>query len=561
MYPLVSDAIIHALRELDNYIDCKRTAIGIPRSFCKTSSKCNAVNGLAACLPMFQTYPLYELGFIFLAHLNILQRLPLHGRAHADYFSSLSPGLNHIVRNDFLPRIYNILEQFEIYDGFDIMDGRLFGSMIWKFTDPYDDIDWCDPVIQATQSQWEKLDMNSSHTKLDFAHLRQMYPRISTPSIPNVVDPDFSLAAFHHPALEQYLVDPIFAKASTSSISDGHRAIGFRQALLHSEVTHWHSGKNILPHPSKKVGEQLSEYLLSRRRRSDQKYRAAMQRYAESMTGQGLRQIAIVRENTSSRITNKKFDIKPPKKPKTVSPKEQMIASNTLEKQNEERKKAVSTLKELDKSLTELGSGEMERKLELLERAIRAAGGKSEGRLVAELQALKIREYIREWEAMSKASSVKIDEMIWIPIEIYRALHEICSSRYSSATSFEKIKTILSTIGFPIPVTQKSSSQDDMALLFEFPEICNLRLPCPKEEFQLRFCGPYMEKSLDGQEDDRVQFIPDGWQRRVLDILDKNESVVAVAPTSAGKTFIVPSISPCFLIVGILCNGKGPPWR
>ena len=265
------------------------------------------------------------------------------------------------------------------------------------------------------------------------------------------------------------------------------------------------------------------------------------------MTGQGLRQIAIVREDTNSRITTKKSDVKPPKKPKALSKKEQIIANNKQGKLNEERKNAVSVLKELDKSFTDIGTGKMEQKLALLDKAIGVASGKGdEGRLVAELQVLKVREYIREWEPISKTSSVKIDEIIWISVDIYRTLHEICSFRHSSTAAFEKIKTVLRTIGFPIPATQKSTVQDDVVLPFDFPKTSNLRLPYPKEEFQLRFCGPYMEKSLDGKEDDRVQFIPDGWQRTVLDILDKNESVVAVAPTSAGKTFIVPTASPFF---------------
>ena len=209
----------------------------------------------------------------------------------------------------------------------------------------------------------------------------------------------------------------------------------------------------------------------------------------------------------------------------------------------------MSRLKELDKCLTGFGSGKLEGKFSLLDKALDVASGKSDrGRFVAELQVLKLREYIREWEALSKASSVKIDDIIWIPVEIYRTLHEICSSRHSSVPGFEKIRTVLTTIGFPIPATQKSSVQEDVALEdmtlpFDFPKASNLRLPYPKVEFQMRFCGPYMEKSLDGKEDDRVQFIPDGWQRSVLDILDKNESVVVVAPTSAGKTFIVPTAS------------------
>ena len=57
-------------------------------------------------------------------------------------------------------------------------------------------------------------------------------------------------------------------------------------------------------------------------------------------------------------------------------------------------------------------------------------------------------------------------------------------------------------------------------------------------EFQLEYCGPYMERSFDSAPDARVPFSPDAWQRRVLDVIDTNKSLFIVAPTSAGKTFI-----------------------
>lgn len=569
MNKFVSVGIIHALRELDNYIECKSKSIGIPSSMSTSPSKCNAINAIALYLStvQVQVYPQYELSFIFLMHVNILEGLPLQDRPQADYFSPLSPALNRIVHNKFFPRIYNILNKLEIYDGFDIIDGRLFGRMIWEFTDPDHNVDLCDPAIQATQTLWDQLIANFQHIHLDFVQLRQTFPRISAPSISNVIDPDFSLVNFHHPALAQYLVDSILVQgqSSKSSTLGDHRALAFRQALLHSEATHWHSGKDILPHPSKKVGERLSSWLIARRQRNDQLHRAAMQRYAESMTGRGLRQITIVREDTKSRIACKKIAIKPPKKPTAPSKTEQIIASNKLEKLNKERKKAVSSLKELDKHLTGIGSGQMEIKISLLDKAIGVASAKNGGRLVVELQVLKIREYIWEWEALAKAPSVEIDEIIWIPVEIYRTLHEIWLSSNASLPSLKKIKRLLRTIGFPFPATPKLSIQDvtleDTALPFDFPTACTIRLPYPTVEFQLRFCGPYMAKSLDGKKDDRVQFIPDGWQREVLDILDKNESVIAVAPTSAGKTFIVPTTSRFFLILGILCDGEDPACR
>ncbi|GCB77266.1 hypothetical protein scyTo_0019977, partial [Scyliorhinus torazame] len=56
--------------------------------------------------------------------------------------------------------------------------------------------------------------------------------------------------------------------------------------------------------------------------------------------------------------------------------------------------------------------------------------------------------------------------------------------------------------------------------------------------FQLQYMGPYLFREERKDPDPRVQhFIPDTWQRELLDAVDNNESAVIVAPTSSGKTY------------------------
>lgn len=50
-------------------------------------------------------------------------------------------------------------------------------------------------------------------------------------------------------------------------------------------------------------------------------------------------------------------------------------------------------------------------------------------------------------------------------------------------------------------------------------------------DWQLRVFGEHMDRSFDSKPDSRVRFDPDKWQRDVLDKLDKDESVLVVAPT------------------------------
>ena len=50
--------------------------------------------------------------------------------------------------------------------------------------------------------------------------------------------------------------------------------------------------------------------------------------------------------------------------------------------------------------------------------------------------------------------------------------------------------------------------------------------------------GPDLDRSMDAKDDPRVAFKPDGWQIKVLNQLDAGNSLLVVAPTSSGKTFI-----------------------
>ncbi|KAI1413491.1 P-loop containing nucleoside triphosphate hydrolase protein [Hypoxylon sp. FL1857] len=94
------------------------------------------------------------------------------------------------------------------------------------------------------------------------------------------------------------------------------------------------------------------------------------------------------------------------------------------------------------------------------------------------------------------------------------------------------------SLGIPLDLGSFSAlPKRDLPFKMIDTEIKRIAYPEPVN-FQLEFCGPYMERSFDSAPDERVPFQPDAWQKKVLDAIDADKSLFVVAPTSAGKTFI-----------------------
>jgi superfamily II RNA helicase len=56
--------------------------------------------------------------------------------------------------------------------------------------------------------------------------------------------------------------------------------------------------------------------------------------------------------------------------------------------------------------------------------------------------------------------------------------------------------------------------------------------------FQLKFASEFIIRDSGSVVDTRVNFTPDNWQLDMLNAVDSNKSLLVVAPTSSGKTFV-----------------------
>jgi len=170
-------------------------------------------------------------------------------------------------------------------------------------------------------------------------------------------------------------------------------------------------------------------------------------------------------------------------------------------------------------------------------------------------------------------------------VSIIRMVQNITRTRTITPAARKILATVLTALGFHdyIPgLLPTSKDVKDHRLSFHFIKLIDsnstilypfMKITEHPVIWQLRLFGDYMDRSMDSLPDPRVAFEADAWQRRVLDGIDQNKSLLVI-----GKPllyFLSPydmfSQSPPFSsnqcredIHILLCDGKGfkgvRPW-
>lgn len=223
-----------------------------------------------------------------------------------------------------------------------------------------------------------------------------------------------------------------------------------------------------------------------------------------------------------------------------LSKKEQMIADNKDRKGGSEADKAFNAWATFRTQNLDPLSNNQNRYLRTIDYLNGLDSAKST-HLEGEINTYALQSLLGWWaeycKSGNKSDGYHVVALIWTTIRT------VCSiTSPVSKEIVQHVAKICTLVGITDAVSPFASSTTDRKLSFTFKypvQAPSLLIDMTQSEFQLDHCGPYMDRMLDAKPDPRVSsFVPDGWQRDVLDQLDSNKSVFVVAPTSAGKTFI-----------------------
>lgn len=296
--------------------------------------------------------------------------------------------------------------------------------------------------------------------------------------------------------------------------------------------------------------------------KGEQLFQAEMLRYALSLSGTGGVGLAPERIITASASERKKETTPSPaqiekkdavgkNKNQKVNPKAggkstsskaaEIIATNAAAKAAKAGKKAPDVWKQF--YTTEVASSRTDRgRIAVLTDFIQKSVDEN---YTVEARLLKCCYLFSIWRAEYCSATVRAKEGFEVIALLFSEATKLVISPALTKQIKAHLDALFSVLGFaPLSLKAGASALPSKPPTITPPPVptasvtSDFRVGMSSLDFQLKYCGPYMDRNLDSSDDPRVRFQPDRWQRNVLDALDADKSVFVVAPTSAGKTFI-----------------------
>ncbi|KAF8511366.1 hypothetical protein JB92DRAFT_2934736 [Gautieria morchelliformis] len=496
--------------------------------------------------------------YIFLAHGVILDTLSVSVRAQR--LPTFSPEVEGYLRNKFLPSLFISLERsfpdmptFRDVD----LDGRVFFHLLTAIPPQSLTTEVMSNLIRLEHTS--KLAEMGNALGMDNAMFS--YPLLGHRGLadlpPSHTDRnDFCVLPFSYPVLDQYLSQvQINAVPSSfppeSSIFDLDSGLG----KVFKDNMHWHRpGRPILP---KHLGgadgkmQTLDSNARAKALRADQRFQAGLRLQAQSLTGvlgKRLEPITIPFHGKATDIATTK------PRPVYAAASKKVTSGQRTRRQvqtKRQRKKEASDLEWWSSKGTNEGElwklsrlPSLHSRIQKTDLLLRNPTCMAENWLVREVQLYRLDLELRAWIDHPTRDSVHPGSLSRECTESdQRPVHPCDAHGYPGLFS------VLSALGFATLTASLlgAGNLPDHDLTFEFIKVLKkswssvypfMKITEPPMHWLLRCFGEYMDRSLDSAPDPRVWFDPDRWQREVLDSLDEEASVLVVAPTSVGKTFI-----------------------
>ncbi|KAG7099904.1 hypothetical protein E1B28_001703 [Marasmius oreades] len=482
--------------------------------------------------------------FLFLLHSILLPSIPVSSRARR--LPSLNTDLTKSLITVTLPSIYGLLASSSGRSP-DI-DGRVFMELIRFFVNGKGSLrSFPTHVVKQAQEIWD-----SNHgPPLNFPSFVKVYqnPNVNGGHQRQRNRPTHALLPFENKVFDVALTS---VKVRQSDIDKRLVSI-FGDDVLVIDTQHWHNrSKSILPsYLGGKTSQPADGWERSRWLRREQRAQATLQQQAASLTGASGKMLQKViipsvginhpRESKRDGVagTNAKLHDKTKKGSGADKVRAKIQAEKTKKLECEASDWLASKLRGLHKDTFD----EQLAKLEDIKRSHNANA--TFPPIAVQLRVYEVNLRLKQWAGLGREVR---DQFIVLILRLLQEINALDAPVSGDCSKF--LSDVCSTLGFSacyealIPQIDKERPtlpfkpikllhKRDGDLVHPF-----MKIEVPHYEWQLEHFGDFMDRSVDGAPDTRVSFTPDGWQRKILDAIDNHESILALAPTSAGKTFI-----------------------